>query len=128
MEQLLRLLTLQDSNTRVVLLGAMVLVGLMAVLVQVVVAYAAALASPEQRGQTVGTVTSGVVLGILLARFVSGAMADPHARSSAQGSLGAGGRWSCRRGCAAGACGKPHHRRPGAISCRGGGHGAGGRL
>lgn len=60
----------------VVLLGAMVLVGLMAVLVQVVVAYAAALASPEQRGQTVGTVTSGVVLGILLARFVSGAMAD----------------------------------------------------
>lgn len=59
-----------------VLLGAMVLVGLMAVLVQVVVAYAATLASPEQRGQTVGTVTSGVVLGILLARFVSGAMAD----------------------------------------------------
>lgn len=59
-----------------VLLGAMVLVGLMAVLVQVVVAYAAALASPEQRGQAVGTVTSGVVLGILLARFVSGAMAD----------------------------------------------------
>lgn len=59
-----------------VLLGAMVLVGLMAVLVQVVVAYAATLASPEQRGQAVGTVTSGVVLGILLARFVSGAMAD----------------------------------------------------
>lgn len=59
-----------------VLLGAMVLVGLMAVLVQVMVAFAAALASPEQRGQAVGSVTSGVVLGILLARFVSGAMAD----------------------------------------------------
>ncbi|MDQ0741359.1 MFS transporter [Pseudomonas sp. W4I3] len=58
------------------LLGAMVLVGLMAVVVQVVVAYAASLASPEQRGETVGTVTSGVVLGILLARFVSGAVAD----------------------------------------------------
>ncbi|PHN19682.1 MFS transporter [Pseudomonas sp. ICMP 460] len=58
------------------LLGAMVLVGLMAVVVQVVVAYAAALASPEQRGEAVGTITSGVVLGILLARSVSGAVAD----------------------------------------------------
>ena len=58
------------------LLGAMVLVGLMAVVVQVVVAYAATLASPEQRGEAVGTVTTGVVLGILLARFVSGAVAD----------------------------------------------------
>ncbi|MBC3776505.1 MFS transporter [Pseudomonas sp. SWRI99] len=65
--------TAQDWVT---LLGAMALVGLMAVLVQVVVAYAAALASPEQRGATVGTVTSGVVLGILLARFVSGVVAD----------------------------------------------------
>ncbi|MGH8439593.1 MAG: MFS transporter [Pseudomonas sp.] len=59
-----------------VLLGAMLLVGLMAVVVQVVVAYAATLASPEQRGQAVGTVTSGVVLGILLARLVSGVVAD----------------------------------------------------
>ncbi len=60
----------------IMLLGAMVLVGLMAVVVQVVVAYAATLASPEQRGEAVGTVTSGIVLGILLARFVSGAVAD----------------------------------------------------
>nr|WP_285863937.1 MFS transporter [Pseudomonas sp. BGr12]MDL2422628.1 MFS transporter [Pseudomonas sp. BGr12] len=58
------------------LLGALVLVGLMAVVVQVVVACAATLASPEQRGQAVGTVTSGVVLGILLARLVSGVVAD----------------------------------------------------
>ncbi|NUT88408.1 MFS transporter [Pseudomonas corrugata] len=58
------------------LLGAMVLVGLMAVVVQALVAYAATLASPNQRGETIGTVTSGVVLGILLARFVSGAVAD----------------------------------------------------
>ncbi|KAE9639612.1 MFS transporter [Pseudomonas sp. PB106] len=58
------------------LLGAMVLVGLMAVVVQVVVAYTATLASPDQRGKAIGTVTSGVVLGILLARFVSGAVAD----------------------------------------------------
>lgn len=58
------------------LLGAMMLVGLMAVVVQVVVAYAATLASPEQRGEAVGTITSGVVLGILLARSISGAVAD----------------------------------------------------
>lgn len=58
------------------LLGAMVTVGMMAVLVQIIVAYAAALASPQQRGQAVGTVTSGVVLGILLARIVSGVIAD----------------------------------------------------
>ena len=64
------------AQTWGMLLGAMVLVGLMAVVVQVVVAYAATLASSEQRGEAIGTVTSGVVLGILLARFVSGAVAD----------------------------------------------------
>ncbi|WP_434768733.1 MFS transporter [Pseudomonas triticicola] len=58
------------------LLAAMVLVGLLAVVVQVVVACTASLASADQRGAAVGTVTSGVVLGILLARFVSGVVAD----------------------------------------------------
>ncbi|MCQ2993725.1 MFS transporter [Pseudomonas syringae] len=58
------------------LLGAMILVGLMAVVAQVVVAYVAALATPARRGQAVGTVTSGIVLGILLARFTSGLIAD----------------------------------------------------
>ena len=59
-----------------VLLGAMALVGLLAVVVQVVVACTASLASPDERGAAVGTVTSGVVLGILLARFASGVVAD----------------------------------------------------
>jgi len=58
------------------LLVAMITVGLLAVVVQIVVAYAAVLASPSQRGQAVGTVTSGIVLGILLARFTSGLIAD----------------------------------------------------
>lgn len=58
------------------LLGAMILVGVMAVVVQVVVAYVAVLATPSRRGQAVGTVTSGIVLGILLARFTSGLIAD----------------------------------------------------
>ncbi len=58
------------------LLGAMIVMGLLAVVVQVLVAYAAVLSTPSQRGQAVGTVTSGVVLGILLARFTSGLIAD----------------------------------------------------
>jgi predicted MFS family arabinose efflux permease len=58
------------------LLGAMILVGVMAVVVQVVVAYVATMATPSRRGQAVGTVTSGIVLGILLARFTSGLIAD----------------------------------------------------
>jgi len=58
------------------LLCAMLLVGLMAVVVQLVVAWSAMLAAPRKRGQVVGTVTSGIVLGILLARFISGAIAD----------------------------------------------------
>ena len=58
------------------LLAGMALTGLLAVVAQVLVALAAHLASPEQRGQVVGLVTSGIVVGLLLARTVSGAMAD----------------------------------------------------
>jgi len=58
------------------LLAGMALTGLLAVVAQVLVALAAQLASPEQRGQVVGWVTSGIVVGLLLARSVSGGMAD----------------------------------------------------
>ncbi|MNM66071.1 Inner membrane transport protein YnfM [compost metagenome] len=58
------------------LLAALALVGLMAVMVQLMVAHAATLATPVEQGQAVGTLTSGVVLGILLARLVSGGVAD----------------------------------------------------
>ncbi|MCU1737500.1 MULTISPECIES: MFS transporter [unclassified Pseudomonas] len=51
-------------------------VGLLAVVTQVLVAYAAHLAAPGERGQVVGTVTSGIVVGLLLARSVAGGMAD----------------------------------------------------
>jgi predicted MFS family arabinose efflux permease len=54
----------------------MALVGVLAVVVQVLVAFAATLATPDGRGRAIGTVTSGVVAGILLARFASGALAD----------------------------------------------------
>ena len=60
----------------VTLLCALFFTGLLAVVVQLVVAWAAILAAPEQRGKIVGTVTSGIVLGTLLARFFSGTLAD----------------------------------------------------
>jgi predicted MFS family arabinose efflux permease len=60
----------------VVFFAACAAVGLASVVVQVIVAYAAALSTPGQRGSAVGTVTSGVVTGILLARTASGLIAD----------------------------------------------------
>ncbi|MFJ4247192.1 MFS transporter [Pseudomonas sp. NPDC089741] len=62
-------------NSAWLLLG-MTLTGLLAVVTQVLVAYAATLADPAQRGRVVGVVTSGIVVGILLARTAAGAMAD----------------------------------------------------
>ncbi len=58
------------------LLVGLTTVGLLAVVTQTLVAFAASLAPPEERGRVVGLVTSGVVTGILLARTVSGLLAD----------------------------------------------------
>jgi len=63
------------SNGTWLLIG-MTLTGLLAVVTQVLVAYAATLAIPAQRGHVVGVITSGIVVGILLARTVAGGMAD----------------------------------------------------
>jgi len=56
--------------------AAMAAVGLLSVLVQTLVAFATVLALPAARGRTVGIVTSGVVIGILCARFISGLLSD----------------------------------------------------
>ncbi|MFB9687378.1 MFS transporter [Amycolatopsis plumensis] len=56
------------------LLAGLALAGLFAVVVQTTVAYAAASATPAERGRTLGAVTSGVVLGILGARVAAGAL------------------------------------------------------
>lgn len=64
------------SHAKVLLLVSLFFVGLLAVVVQVLVAFAATLVPPEKRGSAVGTVTSGVVLGILLARTVAGVLSD----------------------------------------------------
>lgn len=64
------------SQSAAMLLGAMAAVGLLAVVTQALVAYAASLARPSERGHVVGIVTSGIVIGILLARTVAGALTD----------------------------------------------------
>ena len=64
------------AGTSAMLLAGMGAVGLSAVLVQTLVAQAAALATPAQRGRVVGTVTSGIVTGILAARSFAGTIAD----------------------------------------------------
>ncbi|MET3854600.1 MFS transporter [Rhizobium sp. OAE497] len=58
------------------LLVAMIALGLLSVVVQVVVALTASLTGPEERGRAVGLVTSGVVIGILAARLWAGLLAD----------------------------------------------------
>lgn len=50
--------------------------GAASTVVQVITAFAAAASPPGRRGRTVGVVTTGVVLGILLARTISGFIAD----------------------------------------------------
>jgi predicted MFS family arabinose efflux permease len=52
------------------------LTGLFSVVAQLLVPFAATLAAPERRGKVVGTVMSGLFLGILLARTVAGALAN----------------------------------------------------
>ncbi|MEU8994171.1 MFS transporter [Streptomyces caniferus] len=64
------------ARTAAILLAGMAATGLLAVVTQTLVAFAASLAPPAGRGRVVGLVTSGVVIGILLARTASGLMAD----------------------------------------------------
>lgn len=64
------------ARTEAILLASLAAMGLLAVVVQVLVAFAATLATPAERGKAVGMVTSGVVIGILAARFVAGILAD----------------------------------------------------
>jgi predicted MFS family arabinose efflux permease len=59
-----------------IMFAGMAAVGLFAVVTQVLVAFAGTLAEPSERGRVVGVVTSGVIIGIVLARTVSGTLAD----------------------------------------------------
>lgn len=70
------LMAVATARTEAILFAGMAAVGLLAVVVQVLVSFAATLATSAERGKAVGTVTSGVVIGILGARFVAGMLAD----------------------------------------------------
>jgi predicted MFS family arabinose efflux permease len=59
-----------------ILLAAALMMGAFSVVAQVLVAFAATLADPQERGQVVGTVMGGLLLGILLARTAAGYLAQ----------------------------------------------------
>ncbi|MFD3458842.1 MFS transporter [Nocardia fluminea] len=59
-----------------VAMAGLAFAGVFAVVVQVTVAYVAAVSAPGERGRNIGAVTSGVVLGILGVRVVTGLLGD----------------------------------------------------
>ncbi|SFB36537.1 Predicted arabinose efflux permease, MFS family [Cohnella sp. OV330] len=63
------------AHGRTTLYVGLAAVGLLAVATQSLVAFASILAAPGERGRVVGFVTSGVVIGILLARTFAGLLA-----------------------------------------------------
>nr|WP_050476824.1 MFS transporter [Herbaspirillum rhizosphaerae] len=64
------------SSPALLLLGMLIVGMLGTAMTQGLIAYAAVLAAPEQRGRVVGTAQAGVVVGLLLARTMAGLVAD----------------------------------------------------
>ncbi|MFB8280501.1 MFS transporter [Nocardia colli] len=62
-------------NGAIAVIG-LAIAGLFAVVVQVTVAYVAAVSAPNERGRNIGAVTSGVVIGILGVRVLAGVLGD----------------------------------------------------
>ncbi|MCS2155736.1 MFS transporter [Scandinavium sp. H11S7] len=69
------LITASSHSLTMMILGT-ALTGLFSVVAQILVPLAATLASPDKRGKVVGTIMSGLLLGILLARTVAGLLAS----------------------------------------------------
>ncbi|XTZ39257.1 MFS transporter [Salmonella enterica] len=69
------LITASSQSLALMILGT-ALTGLFSVVAQILVPLAATLATPEKRGKVVGTIMSGLLLGILLARTVAGLLAS----------------------------------------------------
>jgi predicted MFS family arabinose efflux permease len=72
----LALLAASTTSSAPLFLLSAFCIGLGSVAAQVVVPFAAHLSRPEHRGQTVGTVMSGLLMGIMLARPVASLVAD----------------------------------------------------
>ncbi|BDU01095.1 MFS transporter [Nocardia sputorum] len=60
----------------ILVVAGLTIAGMFAVVVQVTVAYVAAVSEPSERGRNIGAVTSGVVIGILGVRVLAGALGD----------------------------------------------------
>ncbi|MFZ5228606.1 MFS transporter [Enterobacter hormaechei] len=69
------LITASSQSLTMMIIGT-ALTGLFSVVAQILIPLAATLASPEKRGKVVGTIMSGLLLGILLARTVAGLLAS----------------------------------------------------
>ncbi|EAM8331548.1 MFS transporter [Salmonella enterica] len=69
------LITASSQSLSMMILGT-ALTGLFSVVAQILVPLAATLATPDTRGKVVGTIMSGLLLGILLARTVAGLLAN----------------------------------------------------
>ncbi|WP_405176455.1 MFS transporter [Paenibacillus sp. FSL H8-0261] len=72
----LALIVVGTATSSKVLFIGIAAVGFLAVVTQTLVAFAATLAAPAERGRVVGVVTSGIVIGILLARTFAGVLMD----------------------------------------------------
>jgi predicted MFS family arabinose efflux permease len=64
------------SPSPIALVAALAVVGVTSVVAQILVPFAAGLATDGERGSVVGTVMSGLLLGVLLARTVAGGIAQ----------------------------------------------------
>jgi len=69
------LITASSQSLTMMIIGT-ALTGLFSVVAQILVPLAATLAAPDKRGKVVGTIMSGLLLGILLARTVAGLLAS----------------------------------------------------
>ena len=72
----LALVAVGCARSMPLLIAALCLMGLLAVVIQMLVALAAVMSAPGEQGRAVGAVTSGVVFGIIAARSLAGPLAE----------------------------------------------------
>lgn len=70
------LLAAASSPTAPILIAASVALTATTVIPQILIPVVSGMAAPEHRGRTIGTLQTGLILGILLSRTVSGAVAE----------------------------------------------------